>query len=274
MRNYRQDYDEPFEKEMEEHPRAGERKMPSKAVVLHADADLIVVDKPPGLSVIPLGDDEPSVSAQLCEAGAVRATDEISGPYPMDPRLSGIVVLLRSRQAAQALLSQIETGTFVLTCTAVVRGRPMENAGKIDIPLRRTKSGRHLRVDRETGHPATTSFVVRDSFIGFALLECTPASADPDQVRVHLQTSGMTLAVDPDYGGSQHLMLSSFKSGYRPSQRRPERPLIERPSLHVSHVAFNHPISGEPCSFESPLPRDMKAALHQLDRFGRLPHHP
>jgi len=81
----------------------------------------------------------------------------------------------------------------------------------------------------------------------------------------------MPLAVDPAYGGGRELMLSSFKSGYRPSRRRAEKPLLARLSLHVARIAFDHPESGSRLSLSAAPPRDFRAAVQQLAKYGRLP---
>ena len=106
--------------------------------------------------------------------------------------------------------------------------------------------------------------------MGFALLECRPRTAVPGQIRRHLAAVGMPLAVDPVFGGADELMLSSFKAGYRPSRRHGEKPLIARATLHAESVRFRHPKTGAPMRLEAPIPRDFRAALHQLDRFGRI----
>jgi 23S rRNA-/tRNA-specific pseudouridylate synthase len=128
-----------------------------------------------------------------------------------------------------------------------------------------------MKVDPEQGERAVTEWRVRDRYVGFGLLECIPRTFVPDQIRAHLEAAGMPLAVDPAYGGGKDVLLSSFKAGYRPSRRRPERPLIQRLSLHAEVLLFTHPVSGERLQFEVPPPHDLRAAIHQLGRFGRMP---
>ena len=77
---------------------------------------------------------------------------------------------------------------------------------------------------------------------------------------------GHPLTVDPAFGGGSDVRLSDYKPDYRPSGRRPERPLIERLTLHAATVSLTHPVGGEPMQFTAPLPKDLRATLVQLGR--------
>jgi hypothetical protein len=41
--------------------------------------------------------------------------------------------------------------------------------------------------------------------------------------------------------------------------------------MHFESVVFRDPPGGAPARLESPMSRDFRAAVHQLDRFGRMP---
>ena len=147
----------------------------------------------------------------------------------------------------------------------------MESQGTITSELAQlARVGPILSLLAARSAPPATHWTLRDSFVGFAALECQPLPPLPTLVRSHLESAGLPLAVDSVYGGAQELMLSSFKAGYRPSQKHEERPLISRVSLHVASVSFIHPATRAAIHMEAPLPKDMRATLHQLDRFGRI----
>jgi 23S rRNA-/tRNA-specific pseudouridylate synthase len=103
---------------------------------------------------------------------------------------------------------------------------------------------------------------------GMTLLHCFPLTGRQHQVRVHLQSIGLPLLVDPLYGNSSAFYLSSVKPNYRPSRRHEERPLIDRLTLHAEALSFTHPRTGEPVCVEAPLPKDFRATLTQLRRLG------
>jgi 23S rRNA-/tRNA-specific pseudouridylate synthase len=183
-----------------------------------------------------------------------------------------LAVFVRNDDAMHTLQSRIAANELTLTCLALVRAYVSGSSGQIDLPLRPGPKGEGL-FQAQPGAPiaATTQWRVRDTFVGFALVECLPSLVQPNQVRAQLPAAGMPLVVDSPHGGGESLMLSSFKAGYRPSRRRPEHALIDRPTLHVLRLVFEHPTSHQPLSFEAELPKDFRATLHQLDRFGRLP---
>jgi len=240
--------------------------------VLYADGAIVVVNKPSGVPVESTDEETASATGQLLAAGVLRPDEPGWAVYPLESDGSGLQLLARSPQIAEALLAQIDQQQLELRYCALVRGRPGQQDGVVDLRLSPGGTGGGItRIDASQGQPAVTRWRVLDSFIGYAVLECVPATTLPCQIRAHLNAIGLPLVVDPAYGGGTQLMLSSFTAGYTPSRRRAERPLIQRLSLHVSSVAFAHPGTGQPMRFEAPMPKDLRAAIHQLDRFGRIP---
>ncbi len=63
-------------------------------------------------------------------------------------------------------------------------------------------------------------------------------------------------------------MLSDFKTGYRPSRRHEEHPLIARLSLHAESITFDHPGDGTRVTYRVEPPKDLAVALRQLRKCG------
>src|SRR6185436_10214597 len=126
------------------------------------------------------------------------------------PAISGLVIYPRTNQAREILDAQVKGDELVLHCTAIVRGHVLESQGTIthEIP-QRMKVGPVLRILSSRTAPPATHWTLRDSFVGFAVLECQPLPPLPLLVRAHLESAGTPLAVDSLFGGSQELMLSS-----------------------------------------------------------------
>ncbi len=245
-----------------------ERKRPLRCDILYDDARVCVVNKPAGMFTDGGLFDDASVFEQI--SSDPNAPDEhLSVIYPLDMDVSGVLVIARDDEAAAALQSQFDAGAMTVTFLAIVRGLVEGDDGTLSGTVSNPKSGR-VKVVEHHGEPATTQWRLRDAFVGFALIECIPRTCAEQQIRAQLHDAGMPAAVDPLHGGAEYLNLSSFKSGYRPSRRHPERPLIQRTSLHATTVSFRHPSSDEALHFEAPLPKDFKATLHQLDRHGRI----
>lgn len=245
-----------------------ERKKPLRCDVLYDDAHVCVVNKPAGMFTDGGLFDDASVFEQI-SADSGETNEHLSTVYPLEADISGVVVIARDDDAAAALRSQFDAGAMTVTFLAIVRGLVDGENGTFTGAVSNPKSGR-VKVVENHGEPATTEWSLRDAFVGFALVECIPRTRAEQQIRAHLHDAGLPPAVDPLHGGAEYLNLSSFKSGYRPSRRHPERPLIQRTSLHATTVSFQHPSTGKAMHFEAPYPKDFKATLHQLDRHGRI----
>lgn len=257
-----QDADEP------ESPR---RKAERVSEVLFQDEHFVVVNKLPGTWLEEPLDDAPSVLEELAATGLIRELPEASPVYPLEPGLSGAVLLARTRRALEAADQLIRSDELRLTCRAIVQAHMLTHEGVIPgAAPQRLRTGPALRyLDACTGVPRTNWTLV-DALVAFAVIDCRPYPAYPSLVRSHLESAGMPLAVDPAFGGARTLMLSSFKAGYHPSKRHAERPLIARVSLHVRQIEFTHPFTRERVQLEAGQPKDFRATLHQLDRFGRI----
>jgi len=249
----------------------GPRRRPTPEI-LYRNEGLVVVNKPAGLEADEPASDLASAAAFLAASGGRGEAEVPRAVYPLDHDASGVLVLAREDEMLDQLRRQIADGVMEVRYLALVRGRPVEENGTINRPLFDPGTGGGLvRADDERGQKAITEWRLRELYVGFALLECTPRTAVRSQIRAHLQSVGMPLIVDPRYGGGQNLLLSSFKADYRASRRREERPLIARLTLHAQSVRFLRPRTGEQLAFQAPPPKDMRATIHQLDRFGRLP---
>ncbi len=242
---------------------------PAPLEIVYQDDHLVIVNKPPGM----LPEEGPSAPPSVFEQIKDLVPGSSPSPlYPLETPVSGLMVWAITEQARQELDTQFLDQRMTVTYLAVVRARVTADSGVIDLPLRGPGSeGGPVRVDEKSGAPAITEWRLRDAFIGFALLECVPRTRLCEQIRAHLPAADMPLAVDPTYRGAGELLLSSFKANYRRSNRRPERPLIRRPALHAASVSLHLPGSGERAEWTAALPKDLRATLHQLDRFGRLP---
>jgi 23S rRNA pseudouridine1911/1915/1917 synthase len=96
------------------------------------------------------------------------------------------------------------------------------------------------------GRAAVTHFAVVRRFARHALLECRPITGRTHQIRVHLAAIGCPVAGDRVYGRARPTLA------------------LSRHFLHAARLTFRLP-SGETRTFESPLPRELQAALDALE---------
>lgn len=250
---------------------APRRKAEPAADVLFQDEHFIIVNKSPGAWLDEPLDDSPCVLESLVAAGKIDSADGIQPVYPLEPGLSGVAIFARTPRAIEASDQLILADGLRLTCRAIVQAHLLTREGVIPgaVP-QRLRTGPALRYLDTYAREPRTAWTLVDALVAFAVIDCLPFPAYPSLVRAHLELAGMPLAVDPAFGGSRALLLSSFKAGYHPSKRHAERPLIARTSLHVHRIEFPHPFTHEEICITAEPPKDFRATLHQLDRFGRI----
>jgi 23S rRNA-/tRNA-specific pseudouridylate synthase len=126
-----------------------------------------------------------------------------------------------------------------------------------------------MAVVKHGGRPARTEWKVEKLFRQYALLRVSPKTGKTHQIRVHLKHIGLPLAIDPLYHpqGSGGVFLSSFKRDYRDA-KADERPLIDRLTLHAQGLTFQDR-TGAPITLDAPLPRDFRAVLNMLLKYGK-----
>jgi tRNA pseudouridine32 synthase / 23S rRNA pseudouridine746 synthase len=226
--------------------------------VLHADRDLLAVDKPAGRLVIPgRAGDEPSLRQEL-EA----LHGHLWVVHRLDRGTSGVLLFARTAEAHRALNLAFDRGEPRKRYLALVRGVPAAER-RIDVaiaPARRGKM-RPARPGEARAKAAATVVRLLEAFPArpwaggaLALVEALPETGRTHQIRVHLAAVGTPLAFDPDYGDDEPL-------------RGPDaRILLDRTPLHAARLEVVHPRSGAPLALEVEPPGDIDSALEALRR--------
>ncbi|MBN1886584.1 MAG: RluA family pseudouridine synthase [Thermoflexales bacterium] len=229
--------------------------------ILCSDEAVLVVDKPAGLPTLPDGYDPkaPCLSERLqVDWGRVWMV------HRLDRETSGVLVLARTAEAHRALNDQFAARRVTKLYHALVVGSPNWTERTVDLALQPDGDRRHRTVPRpEGGKPAVTHVRVLERLGRYCIVEARPETGRTHQVRVHLASVGLSVAVDGLYGDGQAIFLSEIKPGYRAGQA-PERPLLARVGLHAWALGFTHPLTGQGMRFEAPYPNDLGAAVHQL----------
>lgn len=256
---------------LDEHvPRFVKHKKPPK--ILARVDDILAIDKPAGIPVLPEGSGQKRSEAVVNQILSV--LDEGERVYPvhrLDKDTSGVLLVATSRRAARELSRAFHDKTVTKQYRAIVRGVMLENEGEIDMPIQRPKRRTaQVRIDFRTGKPALTRFEVVRRFRGFTEVKLYPETGRTHQIRAHLRAIGFPLAVDPLYGSAEGLKLSEFKRGYNAKKGAVEKPLIARLPLHAESIVFPLPESDETLRVESPIPKDMRITLEKLDRWGKM----
>jgi len=232
------------------------RPQPMDLDIVYEDDYLMVVNKPPGLIVHPTKGRYENTLAngvvhhwlQKGERHRFRAVNRI------DENTSGLVIVAKHPFAHQQLAVQMDKGLVTKRYCAFVYGCPPEPEGEIDAPIGRDPASRRLRKVRPDGAPARTRYAVERRYGSAASrLAVWLDTGRTHQIRVHMQYIGCPLIGDPDYAGDAPERFPAVPGG-----------AIARQALHASHLAFRHPVSGEPLELEVSLPADMERLEMQL----------
>jgi 23S rRNA pseudouridine955/2504/2580 synthase/23S rRNA pseudouridine1911/1915/1917 synthase len=246
--------------------------------VLWSDDDYVAVFKPPGLATIPGRGETDSVLERLAaQLGLPRSgiqDPRLRVVHRLDKETSGVLVFAKNIDAQRHLSHQFQNNQVEKEYLALVYGRPAEASGEIDAPIARHPSNPlRMAVAKHAGRPARTVWNLEEAFRGYSLLRVFPKTGKTHQIRVHLKHIGMPLAVDALYNAVPPskqigLFLSSFKRNYRAPSGEEERPLISRLTLHAHRLKFHDPADAI-VQIEAPLPKDFRAALNMLRKYGK-----
>ena len=224
---------------------------------LYRDADLVAVDKPPGVPA----------QATLTRAGDAlpdRVAAALRRPvhlvHRLDLETSGVTVLARTRRATAALNDAFRAGRVDKTYLAVTLGVPEPAEGRLEARLARDPAMKaRFRVVDDGGVPAITGWRVEAVFgrevdpRGIALVRLHPETGRTHQLRAHLAHLGAPILGDTRYGGPAAL---TFPDGRR---LEPGRTL-----LHAGRLALDHPRTGRPMVLVAPIPGDLASVIAAL----------
>jgi 23S rRNA pseudouridine1911/1915/1917 synthase len=221
---------------------------PMPLAIVYEDAELMVIDKPAGLVVHPA----PGHWRGTLMNGLLHARpDSVGLPragivHRLDKDTSGLMMVARSERGFERLTAALAARTVGRRYVAVVEGVPPARF-TVDAPIGRDPRDR-LRmavVAAERGRPALTHVERLASTDRASTVECRLETGRTHQIRVHLAHRGHPLVGDALYGGRA---LSGFA----------------RQALHAWRLDLQHPASGAPLAFSSPLPADLVALLSAL----------
>ncbi len=251
---------------------------PSPLDILFNTPDLVAVMKPAGLASIPGRGETDSVLERLGRQLDLPTRGEsdprIRVVHRLDKDTSGVLLFAKRTAVQRHLSHQFQNNTVEKQYLALVVGKPSAAEGEIDAALApHPNSPRHMAVVKHRGRPARTHWTLEERFRDFSLLRVFPRTGKTHQIRVHLRHIDLPLAIDPLYNPPRHgtpagIRLSQFKRDYRPGKHEQERPLIARLPLHAEVLSFDDPDNVRTV-ITAPLPRDFRAVLNMLRKYGR-----
>ena len=235
--------------------------------IIHEDDAFVIVGKAPFTLTIPdrYAPEKYNLYHQL-----KKKYGDIYIVHRLDKETSGILIFARTEEAHKNLSRQFQQRTVEKIYLTIVAGVMHEMEGTIDKPLAPHQHLQDRMVVTKKGKPSVTNFKVIELFKNFSLVEAEIKTGRTHQIRVHFNSMGYPLAVDAIYGKKETLYLSEIKlRKFRLGKNQEERPLMARSSLHAFRLTFDHPVTEEKMVFESSLPKDFKAVVQQLRKWGK-----
>jgi 23S rRNA pseudouridine1911/1915/1917 synthase len=235
--------------------------------IVYEDVDLLVVNKPAGMSVHPAPG---SMHGTLVHALLHHCGDSLSGiggvarpgiVHRIDKDTTGLLVVAKHDEAHKHLSAQLADRSLSRRYAALVWGQPPQAEGTIDAPIARHPKLRQQMAIVQGGKQAITHYQLRESFYGRAsLVECRLETGRTHQIRVHMKHLGHPLLGDTTYGGKiPHKTPESILTALN---------AFPRQALHAFQLTLTHPRLGKKLRCEAPLPADMQALMAALRQNG------
>lgn len=225
-----------------------EPSAPRDFSVLYQDHDLVAVEKPSGLQVLP--------AAQFLENTLLHVVKERLGAdlapvHRLGRGTSGLVLFARTDEARRGLSEDLSKGKMKKIYAALAQGVGLpgeftvdQEIGAVGYPGMGTV---HAAVDggkKSISHIRVTESREQDSS---TLVEVEIPTGRPHQIRIHLAVAGYPLVGEPFYQIGGHPPQTG------PNQRVP-RPGDLGYHLHAAQVVFDHPTRQQSMKIECPAP--------------------
>ena len=224
---------------------------PIPLTIIYEDEDILVIDKPAGLTVHPAPGHprHTLVNAILAHCPGLATSNEPMRPgivHRLDKDTSGLIVIAKNDFAQEYLAAQFKGRTVTKGYLVLVKGRLSPEQGIIEAPIGRDPHIRRKMAIVKDGKEASTQYQVRKYLDNYTLIEVTPLTGRTHQIRVHMSAIGCPVVGDPIYG---------IKSAH-----------LNRQFIHAYRLGFRLPSTKQYQEFTSPLPMDLEQALGYLDR--------
>lgn len=233
--------------------------------VLFEDDDLLIVNKPAGLLVVPdrFNADLPSLSKLLEK----KAGGRVWVVHRLDRDTSGVICFAKNEAAHRYLSICFQERDVNKFYAGLVNGVVIPEEGRIENYLAEHPANNGKMIVARKGKLAVTDYRVVEQWPLYALLQFQIHTGRTHQIRVHMKSIGHPLVCDELYGDGRPFKLSTIKKKFRLSEKdEEERPLLSRMALHAYKLEFAKE-DGTHIVAEAPLPKDIAACVSQLNKW-------
>lgn len=237
--------------------------------ILYEDEDLVVVNKPAGMTVHPAAGCSRDT---LVNALLYHCKESLSGiggvarpgiVHRIDRNTSGILVVAKNDITHRGLAEQFFVHSIERTYYAVVYNVANPLSGTIEANLARSPYDRKkMAIIKTGGKTAITHYQTVETYKNAAsLIKCNLETGRTHQIRVHLSSIGCHLIGDDVYAQphKNSILLPVEIKNYVNS--------FPRQALHAFSLGFIHPKTGKKLYFEADYPSDMKELINKLREY-------
>jgi len=233
--------------------------------IIFENDDFIAVNKPSGLLSIPDREGK-DISLKIL---LKEKYGNIFTVHRLDRATSGLIVFAKNEATHKHLSKQFEERQTEKMYVGLVIGSPAGKKGSIDAPIAEHSVKRGMMIIHQRGKESLTDYEVLEDFGIYSWIQFQIYSGRTHQIRVHMKHIGHPVVCDDLYGDGKPILISSLKNKFKLSKDElEERPILNRLALHASKLSFALP-DGKKIELESPLPKDLRAALQQLNKWKK-----
>lgn len=209
--------------------------------IVYEDDQIMVIDKPSGMLVIPTPKKETNTLTDLINRELDRRGTAINA-YPchrLDRETSGLIIYAKGKAVQQAMMEEFRKRAVKKVYIAFVNGIVKKKFDTITSSI----------YNRNKGRPedAVTKYTTLERRGAFTVMEVQPVTGRTNQIRIHMKSIGHPLVGETVY---------AFRKDYKLR--------FKRAALHAKRIEFIHPVSGKKMVFDSPLAGDMANFLKSL----------
>ena len=246
-----------------------------KLDIMYEDKDLLVVNKPAGISMHPgAGDYDKTLVNALVHYDSKNLSsigDELRPGivHRIDKDTSGLVVIAKNNVSHEKLSNQFSEHSIKRIYQTLIWGKLRPQVGKIHTLITRSSKNRQLmEVGLTKGKKAITNYKTLEVFENdkiptFSFVECKLETGRTHQIRVHMSHKGNNILGDKKY-------KKKFKKIKNINLDLEKMILnLSRQFLHAKVLGFIHPKSGEKLEFTSDLPKELEKILKTLRKLSK-----
>lgn len=215
--------------------------------VVFEDSDILILNKPAGISVHPVGQDS-SITLAHGVAHHLKLqglNTKVRPVHRLDRDTSGLIVFAKNPYAHQYLDQQLKNNSLKRKYIAVVEGHFENQEGVLDFPIGRHPQHPTKRAVTPKGESAITNYHLQKELKNASIIELALETGRTHQIRVHLSHIGHPIIGDKLYGGKITLG-------------------IKRQALHAIKIKLNHPTTKKDVELSAPIPEDISLLINKL----------